>query len=404
MTSDEFTVDQIEGMLGNLQNTAGFACNVIQNAASSDVIETLVRDHEIDIEHDGDQGIGKVRRSILQSELSTKSIKKEVATRGDPTKEHEILVPEGVKKDALAALRAGKPVVLYGPTGTGKTTFAKQLALEESIGYTLHTAAPSWTAKDIIGGIEPVYNKEQINYKTELGYVTAAVKRARDFSESYSVVLDEVTRADISKIFGPLYTSIENPHQKIIETDDGEAITLDDDVNIICTMNMSDRTVNQLDNAITRRFAMVELSEYTDTGREKLFSKWMANYLSEIDIETAELQDLFHTDYKWLNEGNEERDLIMQFGPMHYEDVAKFVEEACQDTGVYSDQSNQAVGRAYRTYILPRLLNSASFPQIEQLVEHYETLDDKFPFDLSPAAELARRQLETEQKKLGTAG
>jgi len=92
--------------------------------------------------------------------------------------------------------------------------------------------------------------------------VSEAVQRARRFDVEYGVILDEITRADISKIFGPLYTAIENPHQTIFETDEGETIELDERVNIICTMNMSDRTVNELDNAITRRFAMIELDEY----------------------------------------------------------------------------------------------------------------------------------------------
>ncbi|RDZ34471.1 ATPase, partial [Haloferax sp. Atlit-47N] len=211
-------------------------------------------------------------------------------------------VPEAVKKSALGALEAGKPVVLYGPTGTGKTTFAKQLALETSVGYTLETASPSWTKQDIIGRVEPNYNEDTISYRKEPGCVSEAVLRARDFDAPYSVIIDELTRADISKIFGPLYTAIENKHQTIFTTDDGRTIELDPEVNIICTMNMSDRTVNELDNAITRRFAMIEVSEYKEDDRRELFSTWTAQYLYDSTaVKSGELQELFEEDYTRLN-------------------------------------------------------------------------------------------------------
>ncbi|WP_233506136.1 AAA family ATPase, partial [Haloferax sp. Atlit-47N] len=211
-------------------------------------------------------------------------------------------MPEAVKKSALGALEAGKPVVLYGPTGTGKTTFAKQLALETSVGYTLETASPSWTKQDIIGRVEPNYNEDTISYRKEPGCVSEAVLRARDFDAPYSVIIDELTRADISKIFGPLYTAIENKHQTIFTTDDGRTIELDPEVNIICTMNMSDRTVNELDNAITRRFAMIEVSEYKEDDRRELFSTWTAQYLYDSTaVKSGELQELFEEDYTRLN-------------------------------------------------------------------------------------------------------
>jgi len=235
----------------------------IEQAESESVIEFLVEDHELDKKHDGERGLGQVRKAVLKSPLASDRLKRLVSFRGDETPE-EILVPEDVQRNAKVALEAGKPVVLYGPTGTGKTTFAKQLAKATSIGYDLNTATPSWTPSDIIGGISPDYTGDSVSYRTKLGCVSEGVRRARQFDSEYSVILDEITRADISKIFGPLYTAIENPHQTIFETDDGETIELDERVNLICTMNMSDRTVNELDNAITRRFAMIELDEYED--------------------------------------------------------------------------------------------------------------------------------------------
>lgn len=408
-SGEGYTVEDAKDELNVLREVPRKVVEAIENASSTEVLEYLIGEQQFDLLHEGDQGVGQVRRAILKSPKATQQLKRTVITRGDDTP-NDILVPENVERNARTALRTGKPVVLYGPTGTGKTTFAKQLALQHCVGYSLHTATPSWTAKDIIGGIGPNLTgragTRSLNYQTELGAVSEGVRRARDFEIPYAVILDEITRADISQIFGPLYTAIENRNQTLIETDDGETIELDESLSIICTMNMSDRTVNELDNAITRRFAMVELDEYEDDDRRALFEGWIDNELGDIPlVDGNSLLNLFEADYDGINNGSEQasRGPIMRFGPMHYQDVTVFLSEALQDEELYMDEPDRAVGQAFRTFIVPRLLNSAAFPQIEQIEEHYRALNKSFDeFELSAAAELARRELDAEQRQMGS--
>lgn len=404
-----YTVEDAKDELDVLREVPAKVIDYIDNAASDDVLEFLIRDQQLDVHHEGERGIGQIRRTVLKSPKASLDLKRIVSTRRDSTPDN-VLVPDTAYRNALTALRVGKPVVLYGPTGTGKTTFAKQLALEQSIGYTLNTADPSWTAKEIIGGIGPDLSTstvgERLNYRTELGCVSEAVKKAREYDIDYSVIIDEITRADISQIFGPLYTAIENPHQTLIETDDNEIIELDPRVSIICTMNMSDRTVNELDNAITRRFAMIEIDEHSEENRATLFNGWIDKFLEDISsIDRDRLFELFEQDYRGINDGSRAstRGAIMRFGPMHYRDVTVFLGEALQDDDLYMDNPDEAVGQAFRTYIVPRLLNAAAYPQIEQIQEHYSALDEEFEeYDLALAADLAARQVEEEQRRMGT--
>jgi 5-methylcytosine-specific restriction protein B len=405
ISDDTYSLDDAKEEIDILQRVEDDVVDAIQNAESEDVLRYLIEKQKLDNVHDGKRGLGAVRRAVLESPIASDRLKRVVSLRGDETPE-DILVPEDVIRNAKVALEAGKPVVLYGPTGTGKTTFAKQLARETGIGYALNTATPSWTPSDIIGGVSPDYTGDSLSYRTKLGCVSEAVQRARQFDVEYGVILDEITRADISKIFGPLYTAIENPHQTIFETDEGETIELDERVNIICTMNMSDRTVNELDNAITRRFAMIELDEYEEDKRRQLFKDWITDHVSEqTDLEDGDILRLFERDYEGINHGHEStsQGAIMRFGPMHYRDVAVFLGVACREGGEYEHDQTEAVGQAFRTYIVPRLLNSAAFPQVERIAEHYRALNGEFEdFDLAPAAELAERELEQERRQMGT--
>jgi len=378
------------------------AARIVRGAKNEEAMRYLIEEVKIDKQHEQDQHLGDIKRAILESDVCPDELKQVVSTRGDETPA-EVFVPNDVQQDAAAAINTGKPLVLYGPTGTGKTTFAKQLARNVGIGYSLNTATPSWTEKDIIGGVEPDYEGGEVSYRKELGCVSEAVVRARDFGGEYVVIIDEITRADISRIFGKLYTAIENPHQTVFETDEGRLITLDENVTIICTMNMSDRTVHELDDAITRRFAMVKVADYPSNKIDSLFETWMAEYAPS--LKPSEPIELFKTDHDWLNSGSAEGGPIMEFGPMHYRDVIEFVGQntggSNSEGGVY-DNIEEAIGRAFRTYLTPRLLNTASYPQVKQLIEHYKRLDNQFDVaDLSPALELAQSRLTTEQQKMG---
>jgi 5-methylcytosine-specific restriction protein B len=394
--------EEAEEYSGFLLTNAATAKDFIERTTDPEAIRYLVDEHTIDIDVPG--AGTRLKEAILTSETAPLEVKQTVAQRNRDL--GDILVPETVERSARTALAVGKPIVFYGPTGTGKTYFAKQLGLETCVDYEVHTATPTWTPADITGSIQPETDDDgDITYRRQAGCVSRGIQEAERLGDNYAVIIDEITRADISQVFGPLYTAIEDDEQVIFRDDQGNGLTLTDELKLICTMNMSDRTVNELDNAITRRFAMIELSRYSDEARAELFDGWISELEAGPDrnLDTVELAELFERHHSGINEGTttSSEGGIMEFGPMHYVDVTKFLKHACEPAGPYAGEASVAVGQAFATYVTPRLLNTASLPQINRIASHYETLDDQFRFDMSVPADLARRQADAEEREMG---
>jgi len=324
---EDYDREEAEEFSGFILSGAAQAKEFLNKTNDPDAIRYLVEERNIDVDVPGSGA--EIEQAILTSQTSPLSVKQTVAQRNDDL--GDIRVPDTVQKNAETALDVGKPIVLYGPTGTGKTYFAKQLALKTCINYSISTATPSWTPADITGSIQPETDDGEIKYVRQAGCVSQGIQKANEYHDNWGVIIDEITRADISQVFGPLYTAIEDYDQAIFRDEEGNRLTLNDDVKIICTMNMSDRTVNELDNAITRRFAMVELSRYGDDQRAELFDDWIGELGPDIDIDHDRLHDLFESHHDGVNNGTTTSGEggIMEIGPMHYVDVTKFLKSAC---------------------------------------------------------------------------
>jgi alkylated DNA nucleotide flippase Atl1 len=175
-----------------------------------------------------------------------------------------------------------KQIILYGPPGTGKTYLASKLArhLTDDGAVKLVQFHPSYTYEDFFEGFRPEPGGS--------GTLTFTLRAGpfRDFAEvaaanpstAYILIIDEINRANLAKVFGELYFLLEYRDESIsLQYSPEKEFTLPQNLFLIGTMNTADRSIARIDTAMRRRFAFVELDP-RNPPVQGLLSRWLDDH------------------------------------------------------------------------------------------------------------------------------
>lgn len=167
-------------------------------------------------------------------------------------------------------LSSKKNLILQGPPGTGKTWLAKRLAKaligrrsplpDQLRSVQFH---PSLSYEDFVRGYRPSSNGLTLTD----GIFLQVVEAARAQPDLHHVlIIEEINRGNPAQVFGEMLTLLENTKRSRADAMElayrkipGEKIHVPDNLHIIGTMNIADRSLALVDLALRRRFAFVTL-------------------------------------------------------------------------------------------------------------------------------------------------
>ena len=245
----------------------------------------------------------------------------------------ELCLPLKFLEEIEWLLNHKRQVIFQGPPGTGKTHVAQELAhllTESSERVTLVQLHPSYAYEDFVEGYRPALKDGRPTFELRSGPLLASAERARaEPDQKHFLVIDEINRGNVAKVFGELYFLLEYRKRELLLQYSNTPFSIPENLYIIGTMNTADRSIALVDLALRRRFHFMEFhpDEWPING---LLRRWLAeNHPPEM----AWIADMVDHANELLRD-----DRHAAIGPSHF---------------LQSDLSDGSIERIWRHSVLP---------------------------------------------------
>jgi 5-methylcytosine-specific restriction enzyme B len=179
-------------------------------------------------------------------------------------------------------------VIFYGPPGTGKTFVAERMAKHMLAGgdgvFELVQFHPAYAYEDFIQGIRPRATGDGVGFELLPGRFLQFCDRAAERAGVSVMIIDEINRANLSRVFGELMYLLEYRDRRV-PLAGGNTLRIPENVRIIGTMNTADRSIALVDHALRRRFAFLQLRpEYEVLARYHAGSRFPVRaFIAELE-------------------------------------------------------------------------------------------------------------------------
>lgn len=192
----------------------------------------------------------------------------------------DLLVDEEFLREIDELLQDKKQLIFYGPPGTGKTFMAQRFAAALQPDPTKRAVVqfhPSTSYEDFFEGFRPRLDAAgAMVYELRKGPLALMAEAAEaDPTTPHIMVIDEINRANLPRVFGELLFLLEYRSQSVMTSyRPDEGFQLPSNLYFIGTMNTADRSIALIDAALRRRFHFLPFMPH-EGPMEGLLARWL---------------------------------------------------------------------------------------------------------------------------------